>query len=63
MTDYRTIIDERGGIRALARALGHRSHTTVQGWRDRNLIPERHRHAVLAVARVERAKRQKDAAA
>jgi hypothetical protein len=28
-----------GGITGLARALGHRHPTTVQGWRDRGRVP------------------------
>src|SRR3546814_3700752 len=37
------IIRQRGGIRPLARKLGHRNHTTVQGWWVRDRIPPRHR--------------------
>ncbi|WP_420893841.1 carph-isopro domain-containing protein [Sphingomonas sanguinis] len=37
----RAIISACGGIRPLARALGHRSHTTVQGWWCRDRIPSR----------------------
>lgn len=48
MDDAQLII-QRGGIRPVARKLGHRNHTTVQGWVDRNRIPERHREAVLAL--------------
>lgn len=39
MVTHRDLIAERGGIRPLARALGHRNHTTVQGWWDRSHIP------------------------
>lgn len=49
MTNHQTIIAERGGIRPLARALGHRNHTTVQGWWERNSIPAHHLDQVLAV--------------
>lgn len=48
MTDAELIRD-RGGIRPVARKLGHRNHTTVQGWWERNRIPEEHRLAVLAL--------------
>ena len=48
MTDAQ-IIDARGGIRPVARKLGHRNHTTVQGWRDRSRIPLEHVSAVLAL--------------
>lgn len=37
--EHRTIIARLGGIRSLARKLGHQHHTTVQGWNDRNSIP------------------------
>ena len=37
--DHQAIITSLGGIRALARKLNHSSHTTVQGWFDRNRIP------------------------
>ncbi len=47
--DHAQIIRDRGGIRPLARALGHRNHTTVQGWADRNNIPAEHLGAVMAV--------------
>ena len=49
MHNARQIISERGGIRKLARALDHRNHTTVQGWWDRERIPEDRRAEVLAV--------------
>jgi len=52
MTTPQSIIAKRGGIRPLARALGHRNHTTVQGWWKRNSIPEHHLEAVLAVEEV-----------
>ena len=43
------IIRNRGGIRPVARKLGHRNHTTVQGWWERNQIPEARRAEVLAL--------------
>ena len=48
MTDAE-IIRERGGIRPVARELGHRNHTTVQGWVERCRIPDEHREAVMAL--------------
>jgi len=48
MTD-KQIISARGGIRGLARKLAHRNHTTVQGWWERERIPEEHRETVLAI--------------
>ena len=47
------IIRERGGIRPVARKLGHRNHTTVQGWLERNRIPPEQRETVLALPVVE----------
>jgi len=43
------LIKSRGGIRPVARKLGHSSHTTVQGWLERNTIPAEHRAAVEAL--------------
>jgi hypothetical protein len=45
------IIDRFGGIAALARALGHRNSSTVQGWKERGVIPIRQIENVLAAAR------------
>jgi len=45
MTDIE-ILKRLGGIRPVARKLGHRNHTTVQGWWDRNRIPDARRPAV-----------------
>lgn len=45
------VISQFGGIRPLARALGHRTHTTVQGWWLRGSIPARQQAYVLAAAR------------
>jgi hypothetical protein len=52
MSNHRQLITERGGIRPLARVLGHKNHTTVQGWYERNNIPEEHIPSVEAVAPV-----------
>ncbi|WP_443026052.1 carph-isopro domain-containing protein [Sphingomonas sp. PB2P19] len=49
--EARSIIRLFGGIRPMARALRHRSPTTVQGWRNRNLIPAKHQAHVLARAK------------
>lgn len=43
------LIRALGGIRPVARRLGHRNHTTVQGWVDRNHIPDPHREAVKSL--------------
>jgi hypothetical protein len=45
------IIEKFGGITALARALGHKHPTTVQGWKDRKFIPAKHQADVLNKAR------------
>jgi D-beta-D-heptose 7-phosphate kinase/D-beta-D-heptose 1-phosphate adenosyltransferase len=47
MTPAQRIIASFGGVTALARALGHRGPTTVQGWKQRGLIPARRQQQVL----------------
>lgn len=42
-------IERLGGLRALAKALGHRNCTTVQGWKERGVIPSRQIAAVIKV--------------
>lgn len=49
MEHHDDLIASRGGIRPLARKLGHRNHTTVQGWWERKRIPDEHMPAVLAI--------------
>jgi hypothetical protein len=44
------LISRMGGIRATARCLGHRSHTTVQGWWMREVIPAHRQAGVMAAA-------------
>ena len=51
MNPAERIIDRFGGISTLARALGHRHPTTVQGWKQRGVIPARRQADVLAAAR------------
>lgn len=46
-----SIIDRLGGLTALARELGHQNPTTVQGWKDRGVIPLRHIASVIEVGR------------
>jgi hypothetical protein len=48
---HKSIIERLGGVRPLARLLGHRNPTTVQGWADRGVIPSRQQQAVLIAAR------------
>lgn len=50
MRSVADIIEELGGVTALARALGHRWPTTVQGWKSRGVIPSRQVSAVLKAA-------------
>ena len=47
----RSVITRFGGIRPMADKLGHRSHTTVQGWWDRDVIPAQRQREVLAQAK------------
>lgn len=47
---HRDIIDLFGGASALARMLGHRNPTTVQGWYVRDKIPIEQQRAVLDCA-------------
>jgi hypothetical protein len=53
MTAVERIIERFGGLSALARALGHRHPTTVQGWKQRGIIPARQQQQVLAAAQRE----------
>ena len=46
-----SIIAKFGGMSALARSLGHRNPTTVQGWKQRGFIPARRQSEVLEAAR------------
>jgi len=48
--DHRAIIAHLGGIRPLVRELGHTNHTTVQGWWERNRIPDERLAEVLSLA-------------
>lgn len=46
----RAVITDLGGITALARGLGHRNVSTVQGWWERELIPAHRQREVLNYA-------------
>ena len=48
----RQVIVSLGGISALARGLGHRNPSTVQGWWERDVIPAHQQAFVLEAARV-----------
>ncbi len=52
MTQAERIIEKFGGLTALAKALGHRNPTTVQGWKDRGFIPSSRQQEVLNLALV-----------
>ncbi len=52
MNPAEQIIQRFGGMLALSRALGHRHPTTVQGWKQRGIIPARRQREVLEAARV-----------
>jgi hypothetical protein len=45
------IIEKFGGISALAGALGHKNPSTVQGWKERGLIPAKRQKQVIDAAR------------
>lgn len=49
-TQAELIIGKFGGLTALAKALGHRHPTTVQGWKKRGFIPSSQMRAVLDAA-------------
>lgn len=46
----RNVITRLGGISFVARALGHRNASTVQGWWEREVIPAHNQRAVLNLA-------------
>lgn len=50
MSQAEFIIEKFGGITALARALGHKHPTTVQGWKERGFIPSPQQDGVLEAA-------------
>jgi len=45
------VINKFGGVNATARACGHKSASTVQGWKERGWIPQERHHEVLEAAR------------
>jgi len=45
------VIDAYGGLAGLARALGHRNSSTVQGWRNRGRVPITKIRDVIALAK------------
>ena len=53
MSQAEKIIAKFGGVRPLARALGHNNPSTVQGWTRRGYVPAWHQRAVLQAAQRE----------
>jgi hypothetical protein len=53
MTVAANVIEKFGGLSRLARALGHKNPTTVQGWQDSGFIPAHRMAEVLAAAKRE----------
>jgi hypothetical protein len=51
MTHAERIIEKFGGINAMARILGHRNPSTVQGWKERGVIPSKQHQAIWQAAR------------
>jgi hypothetical protein len=51
MTQAELIISKFGGIAAMARILGHKNSSTVQGWRERGTIPSRRHQEVWVAAK------------
>lgn len=51
MKPAEAIISKFGGVNPMARALGHRNASTVQGWKERGFIPSWRQGAVLDKAR------------
>ena len=51
MNTAEPIIAKFGGLSAMAAALGHRNPSTVQGWKERGIIPARQQPLVLQAAR------------
>ncbi len=51
MSNIETVIEKFGGLSQMARSLGHQNPTTVQGWKERGVIPARQQARVLAMAR------------
>jgi hypothetical protein len=50
----KAVIRKFGGIRKLARILGHEHPTTVQGWAKRDLIPAHRQREVLDAAKAQK---------
>lgn len=44
------VIKRLGGMKRVSHLLGHRNHTTVQGWWDRDVIPARRQSEILSLA-------------
>lgn len=53
ITTIPALIEEFGGLIAMAKALGHNHPTTIQAWRDRGVIPKWRQHEILEAAKRE----------
>lgn len=51
MTQAELIIEKFGGMIFLARALGHKWPTTVQGWKENGCIPMQYHERIFEAAR------------
>jgi len=51
MTNVENIIQKFGGMSAMAKALGHKNPTTVQGWKNANRIPPWRFHEINEAAK------------
>jgi hypothetical protein len=51
MTQAERIIGKFGGINAMARLLGHKNASTVQGWKERGAVPSKQHQAIWQTAR------------
>jgi hypothetical protein len=50
-TQAKKIITKFGGVYPLARALGHKNPTTVQGWLSRGFVPPRQHERIWDAAK------------
>jgi hypothetical protein len=56
VTQAERIIQKFGGISAMARVLGHRNSSTVQGWSERGTIPPKQHQAIWDAAKANKIK-------
>lgn len=51
MNHTQEIINKFGGLTSLSKMLGHKNPTTVQGWKERGIVPARQQIKLLKAAR------------